>query len=259
MKDEASPSIDGQRVEAWLGTATKGLCASATERIREEIWDYYRSSVEERITPGRSIDVAADQSVAELGSSRTARRRFRREHLTRTEAATLAGMVEVSAHARLGERRVQIQGWFSLLLVSACFVAGALSPSPWMGLAGFVLAAITGILVLALVMPLRRLDEGLSGSQCLLLNVMIVNLAMLIGAAWTPLVLLSMDPTWAWGSVPLFLIIVGGATCVVLSCLMTVPLMIKLLRDQRGVIVTEAIETLEAWRRDAGYRWFSRI
>lgn len=63
--------------------ATSGLCAEARERIAEEIASHYDEALNEARGEGFDEPAATVKAVHSLGNPRRARRRLRREHLTR--------------------------------------------------------------------------------------------------------------------------------------------------------------------------------
>lgn len=77
-------------LDAWIQSATRGLCTPAAERIGDEIRDYYQSAMDDALARGVTDEEAHTQAMMLLGSPRRARSRFRREHLTCFEARALA-------------------------------------------------------------------------------------------------------------------------------------------------------------------------
>ena len=74
-----------QAVEQWLSVATRGLCASAAERVHAEIGDHYQSALESAQAAGLDVVEAERSAVAALGHAKAANREYRRVLLTKGE------------------------------------------------------------------------------------------------------------------------------------------------------------------------------
>jgi hypothetical protein len=73
----------------WLEIATEGLVAPAKERIRTEIETHYSEAMAAHTAEGASESVAQMAALGELGDAKAAAKRFRKQHLTKSEAKTL--------------------------------------------------------------------------------------------------------------------------------------------------------------------------
>jgi hypothetical protein len=71
-----------KNLSEWLETAAKGIAAAGQERIAREIEAHYAEAVEAHVTKGESEPIALAKALDALGDAMTARRRFRKEHLT---------------------------------------------------------------------------------------------------------------------------------------------------------------------------------
>src|SRR5579862_2220503 len=78
-----------QNLSDWLRIATWRLADSAKERIRPEIEAHYAQSVEAHRENGLSESAAHAAALTELGDPETAGKRFRKRHLTESEAEKL--------------------------------------------------------------------------------------------------------------------------------------------------------------------------
>jgi len=74
----------------WLHVATKGLCTSASERIREEVTSHYDGAMEELLGHGMSWVIADEKAVKHLGDAKKANREYRKIYFTREEERLLA-------------------------------------------------------------------------------------------------------------------------------------------------------------------------
>ena len=75
-----------QNLSDWLRIATWRLSASAKERIRVEIEAHYAQAVEEHRESGFSETDAHAAALTELGDPEAAGKRFRKRHLTESDA-----------------------------------------------------------------------------------------------------------------------------------------------------------------------------
>jgi hypothetical protein len=73
----------------WLDIATDGLCAAAKERVRLEIEGHYTEAVAAHITDDFPERISRAAALTELGDANDARRRFRKQHLTKRESVRL--------------------------------------------------------------------------------------------------------------------------------------------------------------------------
>lgn len=78
-----------QTLSEWLRIATWKLAGPAQERIRLEIETHYAQSVEVHRGNGLSEIDARAAALADLGDPEAAAKRFRKRHLTESEAAKL--------------------------------------------------------------------------------------------------------------------------------------------------------------------------
>jgi hypothetical protein len=69
----------------WLEIATDGLAAPGRERITREIEAHYAAAVESHLAQCESEPVAQVSALEELGDAKTARRSFRKRHLTKQQ------------------------------------------------------------------------------------------------------------------------------------------------------------------------------
>jgi hypothetical protein len=79
----------------WLEIATEGLAVPGRQRVRREIGSHFAQAVKAHMAEGESEPVAEINALEELGDAKTARRNFRKRHLTNEEQqqlATLRGM-----------------------------------------------------------------------------------------------------------------------------------------------------------------------
>lgn len=82
-----SESVD--TLEAWLGTATNKLTQTGKERITLEITSHFNDAeVSYRANGLADVDAQA-RALADLGDPKEAGRRFKKRHLTQSEAAFL--------------------------------------------------------------------------------------------------------------------------------------------------------------------------
>ncbi len=122
-----------QSLSEWLDLATRDLVPSAQTRIRTEIEAHYNEAVQSRLVSGSPDDAAQAAALADLGSAKSAARRFRREYLTTTNAKEAAGYLKspmttmlvflVATHSSYSERlrnfddpRIQICAAIQFLL-----------------------------------------------------------------------------------------------------------------------------------------------
>ncbi len=77
-------------LSAWLDKATHGLCAEAVERVCREVVEHCKASIEAKLAAGMPLAEVDCAVMAELGSWRAARRRFRRTLLTTWDLKQLA-------------------------------------------------------------------------------------------------------------------------------------------------------------------------
>ena len=70
-------------LELWLMTATRGLCADAAVRVRDEVTSHCVAACEGKQRDGVTPIMAAIRTVDELGEAKKANRRYCRFHLTR--------------------------------------------------------------------------------------------------------------------------------------------------------------------------------
>lgn len=80
----------------WLRTATRGLAASAKERIQMEIGAHYSEALTAHVVDGLSESEAKVAAVAELGDAKAAAKRFRKRHLTVEEADAAASYFKIA-------------------------------------------------------------------------------------------------------------------------------------------------------------------
>lgn len=78
-----------QTLSDWLRIATWRLADSAKERIRSEIESHYNQAVEAHRENGLSEFAAHAAALEELGDPEAAAKRFRKQHLTESEAEKL--------------------------------------------------------------------------------------------------------------------------------------------------------------------------
>jgi len=69
----------------WLIVASKGLCSSAKDRIREEISEHYREVLAELEEEGGPVLPAPTNVIDRLGSAKAANRRYRKVFVTESE------------------------------------------------------------------------------------------------------------------------------------------------------------------------------
>jgi hypothetical protein len=94
VADFADLEAEHAQLCEWLRAATKGLVASAKERIRMEIETHYTEAVAAHVADGLSETDAKMAAVAKLGDARAAAKRFRKEHLTAEEADAAASYLK---------------------------------------------------------------------------------------------------------------------------------------------------------------------
>jgi len=82
-----------QSLSEWLDLATQDLVPSAQARIRTEIEAHYNEAVQTRLVNGSPDDAAQATALADLGSAKSAARRFRREYLTAKESQKAAQLM----------------------------------------------------------------------------------------------------------------------------------------------------------------------
>jgi hypothetical protein len=80
----------------WLEQAIGGLVPSAQARIRAEIEAHYAEAVQSHLAGGSVESAAQAAALIDLGDAKAAARRFGREHLTKNDAAILAGLIKKS-------------------------------------------------------------------------------------------------------------------------------------------------------------------
>ena len=127
----AASSTLANGVDAWLDRATGGLCAEAAARVRREVVEHCVASQEAKLAVGMAGEDADRAVVAELGSWRAARRRFRRTHLTKGDVWRLAWFtgqpVEGARHPRMYVGAMWIGAFLFLLMsLSNSFQAASL-------------------------------------------------------------------------------------------------------------------------------------
>jgi hypothetical protein len=69
----------------WLEIATDGIAAAGRERIAREIEVHFAEAVESHLAQGETEEAAKDNALRDLGDAKTARRKFRKRHLTAKE------------------------------------------------------------------------------------------------------------------------------------------------------------------------------
>lgn len=116
------PCVEG--LEPWLDKATNGLCTEAVERVCHEVLEHCMTSLELKMAYGMSRAEADPAVMAELGSWRAARRRFRRTHLTKGDILRLAWFTGRPEEGALQPRACGVMWagivlWLLLLLPAA--------------------------------------------------------------------------------------------------------------------------------------------
>ncbi len=78
-----------QTFSKWVEIATDKLSLAAKERITQEIEAHFREAVESHIAAGMTDAQAETRTLADLGDAKAAAKRFRKIHLTESEAEQL--------------------------------------------------------------------------------------------------------------------------------------------------------------------------
>jgi hypothetical protein len=111
-----------QSLDAWVAMATSGLCDDSRERIGEEIESHYTETLAKAEADGLDSAEARVQAVRSLGDPRRARRRLRRQHLTRLQGWVVDNIVRQHGFAQFQPSSAPIT-WRTKLLVLAAVVA----------------------------------------------------------------------------------------------------------------------------------------
>ena len=116
--------IDGEYLELddWIGRATKGLCAEAAERVREEIESHYAESVASLMEHGAQPGAAELEAIKRLGSPYKARRGYLAAYPTVGEMQQFKrSFAQMEAVGQLGYKLHWRELWF---VGCAVFLAG---------------------------------------------------------------------------------------------------------------------------------------
>lgn len=89
--------IEPQTLTSWLNTATEDLAATPRERIKREIESHFAEAVAAYTADGQSEYSARSTALADLGDPDEAAKKFRKSHLTETEAKWLRSMVQTAS------------------------------------------------------------------------------------------------------------------------------------------------------------------
>jgi len=80
-------------LDAWLTTATRGLCDEARQRVSAEVTRHVEETALGLQAEGLSADAALEEAVRLLGDPKLARRGFRRTELTQREYVFLTRII----------------------------------------------------------------------------------------------------------------------------------------------------------------------
>jgi hypothetical protein len=82
-------SVPVQNLAQWLDVSTERLSAPAKQRIKLEIESHFQDAVEAYRNEGQTESEAQACALTDLGDAKTARKHFRKSHLTEKEAKEL--------------------------------------------------------------------------------------------------------------------------------------------------------------------------
>lgn len=77
---------DCDTLEAWIQSATHGICEKGYTRIEREIHEHYRDAYGDAIDQGLTSTIAHTNAMKSLGNPKAARAAFRKIYLTRRES-----------------------------------------------------------------------------------------------------------------------------------------------------------------------------
>ncbi len=104
------------RLDVWLGQATKHLSKNSADRVRSEIREHYEAAREAALGDGASDEEADGRAVDALGKATTANRQYRKVLLTSREAKMLR-------NGNREARAVCSRPWLKSLLLAGPAVA----------------------------------------------------------------------------------------------------------------------------------------
>ena len=84
----------------WLEIAAEGIASTGKERITREIEVHFTEAVESHLAQGETEEAVKDNALRDLGDAKTARRKFRKRHLTAKEEHRL-DMFQYEAGSKL--------------------------------------------------------------------------------------------------------------------------------------------------------------
>ncbi|NKB88545.1 MAG: hypothetical protein GKS06_10020 [Acidobacteria bacterium] len=112
-------ALTAHRLEPWLKEATKGLSEEATRRVRQEITDHFHLAFDAAVDQGIEVSEASAAAVDSLGPARSARRAFRRTHLTSRQAEFVRSFTAGNAKNAMGLSLA----WARILAMSLLYFA----------------------------------------------------------------------------------------------------------------------------------------
>ncbi len=136
-----------QTIDAWLATATRGLCDDAKERITEEVTAHYVDTLRAEIAKGEDAYEAVLVAERSLGNARAAHRQFRWRHLTKHESM-LAGCFTGDT-ARFGTFHLKSNDFSMQNLMSIFMLTLSLFYTPLTSIQATFIAALVPLYLLS--------------------------------------------------------------------------------------------------------------
>jgi hypothetical protein len=157
--DDHEGPIGSPDLSAWLAMATEGLCDEAKEQIATDITRNFAESYRLAVKDGHPEAKALNRALLNLGDPDEAKKRLRRAHLTKHEAAVIERLGRLTLW-RL-EKVFFVPALFLVLLIvwdrhslllaaAAAYVALLLAATAWgrfFAARGNVSTALVGVLV----------------------------------------------------------------------------------------------------------------